>query len=127
MIVNIDDIETGSAENLPSILRNIWTDLDELKVRVADLEPRPLPASDEAWYARLDANSSHAAQERGYLEGQIAKLEDILGNIWLYVDWRYITKQLTSEQKEMFALSVERWDKRLDPYGNLNVNRWWLD
>ncbi|MFI6496876.1 hypothetical protein [Nonomuraea typhae] len=55
--------------------------------------------------------------------------EDLLGSVWLYIGWRYVTKQLTTEEKEMFADAVEASERRLnkgfDP--PLVVDRWWRD
>jgi hypothetical protein len=60
------------------------------------------------------------------------RLRDILGNVWLYVDWRWLTKQLTTEQKELWATAVEDWSRKLnegDPAAALDplvADRWWL-
>lgn len=35
------------------------------------------------------------------------QLRELLGSIWLYINWRYVTKQLTTEQKELFAREVD--------------------
>lgn len=51
--------------------------------------------------------------------------EDLLGDIHLYIDWHYITRQLTTEQKEIFADAVEAWGQRLDPSEGHQVDRWW--
>lgn len=57
-------------------------------------------------------------------------LRDLLGAIWLYISWRYVTKQLTTEQKEMWADAVEEWQRRInggvDPADDeVSVDRWW--
>jgi hypothetical protein len=56
--------------------------------------------------------------------------EDLLGSISLYLNWRYVTKQLTTPQKEMFADAADAWAERLlaaedEPAGR--VERWWRD
>jgi hypothetical protein len=54
--------------------------------------------------------------------------EDLLGSIWLYIGWRYVTKQLTTPQREMFADAVEAWSRRMnndDPDELSGVERWW--
>lgn len=62
------------------------------------------------------------------LETDVQNLEDILGNVWLYIDWRYVTKQLTTEQKERFADAVDAWSQRLnDDDGRSVTDRWWRD
>lgn len=70
------------------------------------------------------------ADERRKVAEQITAYEDLLGSIWLYIGWRYVTKQLTTEQKEMFAAAVESSSRRLnddDPSEPLDVDRWWRD
>lgn len=57
--------------------------------------------------------------------------EDLLGSIWLYIGWRYVTKQLTTEQKNLFADAVEADLRRGDGFedGEVEaaVDRWWVD
>lgn len=58
------------------------------------------------------------------------RYEDLLGCIWLYINWRYVTKQLTTPQKEMFADAVEAWSARLaadDGEQGGKADRWWRD
>lgn len=57
--------------------------------------------------------------------------EDLLASIWLYIPWQYVTKQLTTPQKEMFADAIDAAHARRDaeesePDGYL-VERWWRD
>ena len=62
---------------------------------------------------------------------EVEQLQDLLGSISLYVDWRFITKQLTTPQKEMWAAAVEQWSRSLqapdseEPH--LVADRWWRD
>jgi hypothetical protein len=44
---------------------------------------------------------------------------ELLGSIWLYVDWRYVTKQLTTEQKNLWADAVDT------DYPEPKAERWW--
>jgi hypothetical protein len=70
------------------------------------------------------------ADERRKTAETITAYEDLLGSIWLYIGWRYVTKQLTTEQKEMFADAVESSSRQLnddDPSEPLDVDRWWRD
>ena len=48
-------------------------------------------------------------------EDDVTALEDILGDVWLYVNWEYVTKQLTTAQKERWLAAVEAWHNRIDP------------
>lgn len=61
------------------------------------------------------------------LETDVVELQDLLGSVWLYIPWKYVSKQLTTRQKELFADAIETWSERLDP-GGLEpgfVPRWW--
>jgi hypothetical protein len=57
--------------------------------------------------------------------------EDLLSSLWLYINWRWITKQLTTEQKDLFADAIDAEHARAnedDPnLGALPVERWWRD
>ncbi len=35
------------------------------------------------------------------------RYRDLLGALWLYVDWPYVTRQLPTEQKDLFADAVD--------------------
>jgi hypothetical protein len=66
------------------------------------------------------------------VDAQREAFEDLLGCLSLYVSWRFITKQLTTEQKELFADAHDAWQARLhadDPYfGELiPADRWWRE
>lgn len=53
------------------------------------------------------------------------RYQDLLGAIELYVDWRYVTRQLTTEQKELWADTVEAHGERAHPGEPTTVDRWW--
>lgn len=69
-----------------------------------------------------DAIAAHEENEQ---------LRDLLGSISLYVNWRFTTKQLTTEQKELWARVVDAWSMGLqgaDGYAPERVtDRWWRD
>lgn len=48
---------------------------------------------------------------------------DLLGAIWLYVDWRYVTRQLTTEQKTLWADAVDVFGDEADH--GAKADRWW--
>lgn len=57
-----------------------------------------------------------------------AKLDlamDTLGSIWLYVNWHYVSKQLTTEQKELWADAVDEFGDPEDR--GPKAERWWRD
>ena len=47
---------------------------------------------------------------------------ELLSSIYLYINWRYVTKQLTTPQKELWADAV---DSTREPGGEYRVHRWW--
>lgn len=67
--------------------------------------------------------AAEAAERIAGLEADRGRLQAILGELWLYTDWRYTTKQLTTDQKEIWAAAVEGWG---DPDVRVHADRWWL-
>jgi hypothetical protein len=67
----------------------------------------------------------------GYAVPAQRAYEDLLASLWLYINWRFVTKQLTTEQKELFADAVDASHARAnadDPdLGPYSVERWWRD
>jgi hypothetical protein len=55
--------------------------------------------------------------------------QDLLGSIHLCIPWRWVTSQLTTEQKELWADAVEAWSARLNTgtEETTTVDRWWRD
>lgn len=54
------------------------------------------------------------------LERQIEEYREMLRDIWLYVDWKYVTKNLTTEQKELWLEALEDGDE-----GSRSDWAWW--
>lgn len=59
--------------------------------------------------------------------------KDLLGSIWLYIDWYGVTHQLTTKQKELFADAVDASsyqmaveDGQQDAWTPVAL-RWWRD
>ncbi|GAB2964276.1 hypothetical protein [Saccharothrix stipae] len=52
-----------------------------------------------------------------------APYRHLLGAIWLYVDWRYLTKQMTTEQKELWADAVDAFGEPQEG----KAERWWRE
>lgn len=63
------------------------------------------------------------------LQPTVRDLEDLLATLWLYINWRFVTKQLTTPQRELFADVIDARHARLnssDPGLNCHpVQRWW--
>lgn len=64
-------------------------------------------------------------------EQQRAELQDLLGSIWLYAEWRWITRQLTTEQKELWADAVDARSaiRHIEDGEDVHpvADRWWRD
>lgn len=84
----------------------------------------------------VERNEWH--RQNGVLRGELAaaraerdNLRDLLGSIWLYVKWRYVTKQLTTEQKELWADAVDAKarQQQIEDGEELRpvAERWWRD
>jgi hypothetical protein len=87
--------------------------------------------SDTNWLDRLAEASLHAAATQGepIVVREPGTIVDLLGSIYLYVNWRYVTKQLTTEQKETWAAAVEAWSAALNADTDERphkADRWWL-
>lgn len=56
---------------------------------------------------------------------QRAAFEDLLGAVSLYVDWRFITRQLTTEQRNLWADAHDAWAARMGHEQPARADRWW--
>lgn len=56
-------------------------------------------------------------------EAEIDARNELLGAIWLYVKWHYVTKQLTTEQKTIWADAVDSFGDPEDR--GPKAERWW--
>lgn len=122
----------GSAAEVLGQLQNLVSQLQEhIEVRANGIAaPRINAAEERAAQARRDTVQADVfnlqrlqdqrlemgrqvrALESG-LQRQRREFEDLLGSISLYISWRYVTKQLTTPQKERFADAVDAWTERI--------------
>lgn len=72
---------------------------------------------------RRRADSPH--NKEGVPEDAVEEHKDLLASIWLYVDWKYVTRQLTTEQKELWAAAIEETSEREHPGDGTKADRWW--
>ena len=54
---------------------------------------------------------------------EVTAQRELLGVLWLYVDWRYVTRQLTTEQKNLWADAVDAFGDPDD--AGPKAERWW--
>lgn len=59
----------------------------------------------------------------------VDQYRELLGDIELYVNWRHVTRQLTTEQKELWANAVEWSSARAnnEPIQPGRADRWWRE
>jgi len=107
-------------------------------------EPEAVPMSDriEELTAKLVVNAvtgthgQSAFKEREIRQRLVPQLraaerdefEHLLGCLWLYIDWPFVTSQLTTPQKERFADAVDAYWSRVnkaDGEEHIPVERWW--
>lgn len=81
----------------------------------------------KAALARTESSRRDWAAEAMRLEMELERRADLLHSIWLYVDWRKVTRQLTTEQKDMWADAVEAFSEILEPGDPVEADRWWRD
>lgn len=50
-------------------------------------------------------------------------IRDLAATLWIYSNWRYITRNLTTQQRELWADVIDEWHaKQGEPD---KVERWW--
>jgi len=90
-----------------------------LAERDADVSAGAVARTVAMSHIAAERDAERAARERA--EAEARQLRELLHDVWLYIDWRYVTKQLTTEQKGMFADAV---DEHTDG-GYHAADRWW--
>lgn len=68
-----------------------------------------------------------ADKTREELETEIDDYKELLLCIQLYMKWRYVTRQLTTEQKNLWADAIEEISERWHPGDGSKADRWWQD
>lgn len=78
-------------------------------------------AARDAYLRRLDRRANDHLRRRHILDGACH-------SVWLHGDWRWLTRQMTTEEKEAFADAVERFSAALEPgEPGAVMDRWWRD
>jgi uncharacterized membrane-anchored protein YhcB (DUF1043 family) len=113
-----------------------YEDRDEAVHRAEQAEAL---ADEHAANAReLGERLRQAEAERDQLRAAVEQTDELLGAITLYISWRYVTRNLRTDQKELFADAVERFENRMhgpdgeDPDPEMAglpsyTPRWWRD
>ena len=83
---------------------------------------------DDGDYYETDGDPADRIEQ---LTAERDDLRELLGSIWLYVKWRHVTKQLTTEQKELWADAVdaEARQRQIEEGEEQRAvaERWWRD
>lgn len=115
-------VPNGTVASLIAMLRDAEAEREALLDQNALLRVDVANAAPDHEALANDAIAAHEENEQ---------LQELLGCISLYVKWRWLTKQLTTEQKEMWADVVDAWHRQRqieDGEGPHPVaERWWRD
>lgn len=117
---------------------HMWTFPDRLRPALNALQERgliwwrsaPTPHDVQAY---LTDEGRAAATSAAYQVPADRQYTDLLGSISLYIPWEYVTKQLTTPQKELFADAVDAWSARLNDGEpeelrvESGARRWWRE
>lgn len=73
-----------------------------------------------------------AVIEESKADGPTGPGDEAWGTVWLHADWRYLTKQMSTPEREHAADAVARWMAKLDEAdGEVRTEpeelRWWRD
>lgn len=53
------------------------------------------------------------------------QMQEILSELYLYVDWRWLTRQLATEKKNLWADIIDKHSEEVFPEDPGKVDRWW--
>jgi len=109
----------------------------EVRQRTEAVLVRLLPAERELLKAEAERTGQHEStllRERflaSLKPGEATAYQELLASVWLYIKWEYVTRQLTTEQKDLFADAIDASHARAnaeDPeLGAIPVDRWWRE
>jgi hypothetical protein len=94
---------------------------NKIALDMANVRDEAAAALQEA--ANAKEEKAEIVSDRDEMSEKIYALEELLGAIWLYVNWHYVTKQLTTEQKELWANAVDKYGDPEDR--GPKAERWW--
>lgn len=82
---------------------------------------------DEHVIVRYQLDEPGSAPDVSELRDLIGQYKELLAYIELHIDWRYVTKKCTTEQKNLWADACDEVDEKLHPGDGRKVTRWWSD
>lgn len=68
-----------------------------------------------------------ATGEHRKIGPMVHHLDGAAHSVWLHGKWWWLTKNMTTEEREAFADAVERYSATLEPEDPVRVDRWWRD
>ncbi len=80
----------------------------------------------EDWYTSL----TDARDEVETLRQELDVLSEAMSSVWLHGNWRWLTKNMTTEERTAAANAVDRAHAAItdDPEcAAIRADRWWLD
>lgn len=92
----------------------------ERDAAVEEVQRHQVGESYAVGYEHGVATAAKFKAERDAAVARADTLAEVLHSVWLYIDWRYVTKQLTTEQKNLFADAVDAHSEE-PPV----ADRWW--
>lgn len=84
----------------------------------------------DGWYPEARDAAIRVAYDAGVAAGrsQAAALDGAAFSVWLHGKWRWLTKNMTTEEKEAFADAADRHTATWTPEDRGSpVERWWRD
>lgn len=122
----------SAVEDVAQFRKGARSLLDQVEAMGRELER--LQASRFAWAREADRQEQRADFVDELMTGTIKVMEreqaeanlatETLGAIWSYVDWRYVTGKLTTEQRELWADAVDAFGGGPE---NGKAERWWRE
>jgi hypothetical protein len=115
----------AAAQTAKAELRNEY---DRRRLALVDALGTTERASWEELVEAARSDQVRLADARGEQAAVVVRYQDLLGVIFLHVKWRWLTKQVETEQKELWADAVDAWSERLnDEENGMRVARWWRE
>jgi hypothetical protein len=118
-----EKLTTNEPQKLKAQLRIAWgaahradEERYEMEARVHDLRAEVARANARAARAHAEAHEDSGTSDAAW------------HSVWLHGNWRYLTSQMTTPERERAADAVHRHDRKENPdEPELSDLRWWMD